>query len=74
MAELIPMKSSAAFRLNAGVDQTTGKAVLKSVSIRGVDPEIAADGLEAVSDAVSPLFEYPVITVEKTITELLDVD
>ena len=74
MAEFIPMKSSVAFRLNTGVNPITGKAVMKSVSIRGVDSEIAAVGLEAVSSTVSPLFEHPVITVEKTVTELLDVD
>ncbi len=72
MAQYVPLKSSVALRLNTGADPVTGKAVLKTVSIRGVDPELPADNLKAVGDLVAPLLIHPVIAVEKSGTDLLE--
>ena len=72
MAQYVPLKSSVALRLNTGADPVTGKAVLKTVSIRGVDPELPADNLKAVGDLVAPLLIHPVTAVEKSGTDLLE--
>lgn len=72
MAQYVPLKSSVVLRLNTGADPNTGKAVLKTVSIRGVDPELPADNLKAVGDLVAPLLIHPVIAVEKSGTDLLE--
>ena len=72
MAQYVPLKSSVVLRLNTGADPNTGKAILKTVSIRGVDPELPADNLKAVGDLVTPLLIHPVIAVEKAGTDLLE--
>ena len=72
MAQYVPLKSSVVLRLNTGADPNTGKAILKTVSIRGVDPELPADNLKAVGDLVAPLLIHPVIAVEKAGTDLLE--
>ena len=72
MAQYGPLKSSVVLRLNTGADPNTGKAILKTVSIRGVDPELPADNLKAVGDLVAPLLIHPVIAVEKSGTDLLE--
>ena len=51
---------------NTGADPDTGKPVLKTVSIRGVDPDLLADDLKTVGDLLTPLFTHPVIAVEKS--------
>ncbi len=72
MAQYVPLKSSVVLRLNTGADPDTGKPVLKTVSIRGVDPDLLADDLKTVSDLLTPLFTHPVIAVEKSGTDLLE--
>ncbi len=72
MAQFVPLKSSVVLRLNTGAHPETGKPVLKTVSIRGVDPALAADNLKTVGDLLSPLFVHPVIAVEKSGTHLLE--
>lgn len=72
MAQYIPVRSGVTFKLNSGVSPTTGRAVIKSVSIRGADPALTADALDAVATLVNPLFEYPVAFVEKTQTNQLE--
>lgn len=66
MASFVPLKRSAVFRLNTGADPQTGKAILKVVSIRGLDPDITADKMKLSTDLISGLFAHPVISVEKT--------
>ncbi len=72
MAQYVPLKSSVVLRLNTGADPDTGKPVLKTVSIRGVDPDLLADDLKTVGDLLTPLFTHPVIAVEKSGTDLLE--
>jgi len=72
LAQYVPMKSSVTFRLNTGVSPTTGRALMKSVSIGGVDPALTADALEAVGDLVTPLFEHPVTYIQKSQTDQLE--
>ena len=72
MAQYIPVRSSVTYKLNAGVSPTTGRAVIRAVSIRGADPDLTADALDAVSLLVNPLFEHPVAFVEKSQTNQLE--
>ena len=66
MASFVPLKRSAVFRLNTGADPNTGKAILKVVSIRGLDPDITADKMKLSTNLIAPLFVHPVISIEKT--------
>ena len=72
MAQYVPLKSSVVLRLNTGADPVTGRVVMKTVSIRAIDPALSADSLETVGDLLTPLFEYPVAAVEKSGTDLLE--
>ena len=72
MASFVPLKCSAVFRLNTGVDPETGKAILKVVSIRGLDPDVTADNMKLSTDLITPLFAHPVISIEKTGYDQLD--
>ncbi len=66
MASFVPLKCSMVFRLNTGADPNTGKAVLKVVSIRGIDPDNTADKFKTACDLINALFIHPVISTEKT--------
>ena len=72
MAQFVPLKTSVVLRLNTGAHPDTGKPVLKTVSIRGVDPALGAESLKTVGDLLSPLFVHPVTAVEKNGTDLLE--
>ena len=72
MASFVPLKRSAVFRLNTGADPNTGKAILKVISIRGLDPDITADKMKLSTDLITPLFVHPAISVEKTGYDLLE--
>ena len=72
MASFVPLKCSVTLRLNTGADPETGKAILKTVSMRGIDPAVVADKLNTAMALVKPLFAHPVIIVEKSQVDELD--
>ena len=72
MASFVPLKCSCIFRLSTGTDPETGKAILKTVSIRGMDPDIIADDAKACTDLVRALFAHTAISVERSATYSLE--
>lgn len=72
MASFVPLKCSCIFRLNTGTDPVTGKAILKIVSLRAMDPDITADNMKTCTDLLKPFFAHPAIAVEKSAADLLE--
>ena len=72
MASFVPLKCSCIFRLNTGTDPVTGKAILKIVSLRAMDPDITADKMKTCTDLLKRFFAHPAIAVEKSAAYLLE--
>ena len=72
MASFVPLKCSCIFRLNTGTDPITGKAILKIVSLRAMDPDITANAMKLCTDLLKPFFAHPAIAVEKSAADLLE--
>ena len=72
MASFVPLKCSVTMRLNTGTHPETGKPVLKVISIRGIDPAVAANPLDATLALVKPFFVHPVVASEKNTVHLVE--
>lgn len=68
----VTLNCKATFSLNTGTDPNTGKSILKSVPITGVNPAMTAAQFQTVADKVNPLFAHPVISLAKTESQLVE--
>lgn len=71
MAVYSPLKSSVVLRLNTGTGGD-GKMIVRSVTMSRIRPAVDATSLKSVTDALSSLFDYPVLAVEKVGTDSVE--
>ena len=72
MADFIPLRTSASFRLNAGTNPETGKAITKTISISGIDPELTAANFEAAIAKLPDVLDLPVLDSRKSVTSRVE--
>ena len=72
MAQFTHVSSSLRFTLSLGEEE--GKSVTKTVSLSNISGAATADDLAAVASALGELLEYPVASVRKYDTELIEND
>ncbi len=63
---------SSSLRLTISLGEQEGKNVTKTVSLSDISGAATADDLAAVAAALGELLEYPVASVRKYDTELLE--
>lgn len=72
MADFIPLRCSASFRLLAGTNPESGKPIHKTVTISGVLPTLPAADFKKVEDKLSPMFDYTLVESRKSRTDLVE--
>ena len=63
---------SSSLRLTISLGEEEGKSVTKTVSLSNISGAATADDLSAVAAALGELLEYPVVSVRKYDTELIE--
>ncbi len=63
---------SSSLRLTISLGEEEGKSVTKTVSLSNISGAATADDLSAVAAALGELLEYPVASVRKYDTELIE--
>ena len=63
---------SSSLRLTISLGEEEGKSVTKAVSLSNISGAATADDLSAVAAALGELLEYPVASVRKYDTELIE--
>ena len=63
---------SSSLRLTISLGEDEGKSVTKTVSLSNISGAATADDLSAVAAALGELLEYPVASVRKYDTELIE--
>ncbi len=63
---------SSSLRLTISLGEEEGKTVTKTVSLSNIGAAATADTLGALASALGELLEYPVASVRKYDTELLE--
>ena len=63
---------SSSLRLTISLGEEEGKSVTKTVSLSNISGAATADDLAAVAAALGELLEYPVASVRKYDTELVE--
>lgn len=72
MAEFVPLRTSASFRLNAGTNPETGKTTYKTISISGIDPEITAPDFNAAIEKLPDVLDLPLAESRKNVTSRVE--
>jgi hypothetical protein len=69
MASFTPLTCNAVLRLNAGTDPSTGKTILRQITLSGLLPSATADNLAALTSALTPLLAHPVLETRRVETD-----
>lgn len=72
MAQFVPLRCRVNFRLLAGSNPETGRDIIRTVSVTRTDPSLTPAALKEVETLLSPMFEYPVVEVQRALTDLVD--
>ena len=72
MAQFVPLRCRVNFRLLAGTNPETGRDIIRTVSVTRTDPSLTPAALKEVETLLSPMFEYPVVEVQRALTDLVD--
>ena len=72
MAIESPYKSSVNLRLNAGIKQSTGGMIVKSMSLGKVMAGANAGKIMSVLGALVPVLEFPLYRVERVETSIIE--
>ena len=72
MAQFVPLRCRVNFRLLAGTNPETGRAIIRTVSVTRTDPSLTPAALKEVETLLSPMFEYPVVEVQRALTDLVE--
>ncbi len=70
MAEYTIASSRLSLRLQVGTNDE-GRPILRSLSLRDVSSDAAADDVAGVSTALGALFDYPIVETSKIDTSLV---
>ena len=70
MAEYIIASSRLSLRLQVGTNDE-GRPILRSLSLRDVSSDAAADDVADVSNALGALLDYPIVETSKIDTSLV---
>ena len=72
MAQFVPLRCRVNFRLLAGSNPETGRDIIRTVSVTRTDPSLTPAALKEVETLLSPMFEYPVVEVQRALTDLVE--
>ena len=72
MADYIPLRTAATFRLVAGTNPETGKTIYKTISISAIDPALTAVDYEAAIAKLPDVLDLPLHDSRKTVTSLVE--
>lgn len=72
MAQFVPLRCRVNFRLLAGTNPETGRDIIRTVSVTRTDPSLTPAALKEVETLLSPMFEYPVVEVQRALTDLVE--
>lgn len=72
MAQFVPLRCRVNFRLLAGTNPETGRNIIRTVSVTRTDPSLTPAALKEVETLLSPMFEYPVVEVQRALTDLVE--
>ena len=72
MANYTPLRTAATFRLVAGTNPETGKAIYKTISISAIDPALTAVDYEAAIAKLPDVLDLPLHDSRKTVTSLVE--
>jgi hypothetical protein len=72
MAQFVPLRCRVNFRLLAGSHPETGRDIIRTVSVTRTDPSLTPAALKEVETLLSPMFEYPVVEVQRALTDLVE--
>ena len=72
MANYTPLRTAATFRLVAGTNPETGKAIYKTISISGIDPELTAANFEAAIVKLPDVLGLPLHDSRKTVASVVE--
>lgn len=72
MAEFIPLRCNANFKLLAGTNPETGKPIYKTDTVSGADPLLNPNSLKVISGLLAPCLDYPISETRLSRAELVE--